>query len=327
MTRPALVPAIALALLTALAAPAAAARAPIPDDPATAAPPGIGCGPGMTGVVERFGGDPLAGEAGLPFFTEGDAAGRFAWIGDEPPHFPGDRPGTLRVLYDTTLPTTRLSTPLGDMLSMDRDFAFGAVLTIRSAGFAADPAGFSQIAFGVWNARTTGTGRTAFPSDTFDLVEADFFANVTDFGGPFLAPSVFGGDVGGNAFFNFAFQAAEVRLPFDVPLLVRAEYSAASRRLTLSAARHAGGTVFQPIPDASVEVDLAHVSPAFLVDVLGIAAYGEGWPSLHATVDYDLIWCGRTPPPFGTGRRAAVGLRGQAPWGTGEAPPGLSVAR
>src|SRR5206468_7449410 len=35
-----------------------------------------------------------------------------------------------------------------------------AILTIRSAGFAASPVGFSQIAFGLWNSHTTGLGRT-----------------------------------------------------------------------------------------------------------------------------------------------------------------------
>ncbi|HYV84478.1 MAG TPA: hypothetical protein VFB49_01070, partial [Patescibacteria group bacterium] len=64
--------------------------------------------------VARFGTDPLAGSI---FQPEGDVVSRFTWIGKERPHFAGDRPGTLRVLYDTTLPTGRLSAPLGTVLS------------------------------------------------------------------------------------------------------------------------------------------------------------------------------------------------------------------
>jgi hypothetical protein len=32
--------------------------------------------------------------------------------------------------------------------------------------------------------------------------------------------------------------------------------------------------------------------------VVGIAAYGEGWPSLRAEVDYDLLYVGALPAPF-----------------------------
>jgi hypothetical protein len=257
---------------------------------ALAAPPGA-----APAFVERFASDPLAG----PFFRpEGDVASRFTFLGHERPHFTGDRPGTLRVLYDTTLPTGRISAPFGGVLSTDASFECGAILTIRSAGFHADPQGFSQIAFGLWNGHTTGLGRTLFPSDSYDLVEADYFANVTEFGGPFLSPSVFGGGTGGNAFDNFAFQSAQTALPFDTPILVQGRYDAATGRLTLSASRVSSGVTFAPIPGAVAEVDLSRLHPAFLVDVIGIAAYGEGWPSLRAEVDYDLIYVGALPPPF-----------------------------
>jgi len=255
-------------------------------------------------VVERFDRDPLAGRSILPYFAEGDTAARFAYIADAPPAFPGDRRGALRVLYDTTLPTARLSTPLGTVLAMDADFVFGSIMTVRSSGFAADPNGFSQIAFGLWNGATTGMGRTLFPSDTYDLVEIDWFPNVTEFGGPFLAPSVFGGNVGGNAFFNFAFVSADVAYPLDTPLLVQATYRAATHRLEVKVYRHSGGTLFTEIPGARADLDLGLLAPGFLVDVLGIAAYGEGWPSLRAMVDYDLLYSGPLPAPFRTVRAA-----------------------
>lgn len=261
--------------------------------------------PAAAAVVERFAHDPLAGRSTNPFFSEGDAAARFTFLDRERPHFPGDRPGTLRVLYDTTLPTARLATPLGNVLSLGEDAEFGAILTIRSSGFHADPQGFSQIAFGLWNAHTTGLGRTLFPSDSFDLIEFDYFANITDFGGPFLSPSAFGGKVGDNAFFNFTFGSRQVELPFDVPLLCRARYQAATGLLEVAVSRHAGGTRFEPIPGASLTVDMGALSPTYLVDVLGIAAYGEGWPSLRAVVDYDLLYAGPLPLPFAAGTASA----------------------
>jgi len=263
----------------------------------------VASAPVSAAVVERFETDPILGGGPNPFYVEGDVVARFLHL-QAPPRFPGDRPGTLRVLYDTTLPTARIATPLGRVLSLDDDFAFGAILVIRSERFSADPNGFSQIAFGLWNAATTGMGRTLFPSDSFDLVEVDFFANVTSFGGPFLTGSVFGGNVGDNAFNNFAFLAIEGALPFDVPVLVQARYSAATRRLRISASRHARGAVFQPLPGAVVEIDVARLNPTFLVDLLGIAGYGEGWPSLHAEVEYELLYEGPLPAPFVVGRPA-----------------------
>ena len=256
-----------------------------------------------TDIVERFASDPLAGGGPNVFFAEGDASARFSYMADEPSHFPGDREGSLRVLYDTTVPAARISTPLGQVLTLDEDFGFGAILTIRSSGFHADPDGFSQIAFGIWNAATTGMNRTGFPSDSFDLVEVDYFPNVTTFGGPFLSPSVFGGNSGGNAFFNFAFQSTELALPRDLPLLVQARYDSAGRILRLKVSRHSRGVFFEALPGAAVAVDLSHLDPTFHVDVAGIAAYFEGFASLRAEVDYDLLYVGDLPAPFGSGRR------------------------
>lgn len=259
-------------------------------------------------LVERFTGDPLAGSPN-GFVAEGDAAARFRFVADEPARFPGDRPGTLRVLYDTLLPTARLSAPLGAVLAADADFSFGAILTIRSERFFASPDGFSQIAFGLWNTATTGMNRTGFPSDAFDLVEFDYFPNVTAFGGPFVSPTVFGGNVGDNAFFNFAFQSAETALPFDVPLLVQARYDAATRLLRVTVGRHVSGVFFERLPQATVDVDLSRLSPSFLVNVAGIAGYFEGYPSIRASVDFDLLYVGNLPPPFGVagGRRRLGG--------------------
>ena len=62
------------------------------------------------------------------------------------------------------------------------------------------------------------------------------------------------------------------------------------------------------MPAAAVSVDLSRINPAFLLNVAGIAAYFEGFPSLHATVDYDLLYVGPLPAPFRIGaRRGAPG--------------------
>jgi hypothetical protein len=255
--------------------------------------------PAQAGVVARFDSDPLQPGTSPAFTGEGNTAARFTYIPDTRPAFPGDRRGSLRVLYDTTLDTGRIGVPLGTVLSLDDDVRFGAVLTIRSAGFFADPNGFSQIAFGLWNSHTTGLGRTMFPSDSFDLMEFDWFANVGPFGGPFLSPSIFGGNLDGNAFDNFTFFSAETPLPFDTPLLCEGVYEAATRQLTVTVSRRGRGPQWEPIPGAAVTVDLSTLHPGYLVDTLGIGAYGEGWASLHAEVDYDLLWTGPRPAPIG----------------------------
>jgi hypothetical protein len=256
-------------------------------------------GPVHAAVIERFSANPLTSQGDNPFFLDGDIDGHFSYLPDEPEHFPGDREGTLRVVYDTTVPAARIATPLGQVLSLNDDFRFGAILTVRSNGFSADPDGFSQISFGLWNSVTTGIDRASFPSNSFDLVEFDYFANVSpDFGGPFLSPTVFGGNVGDNAFFNFTFRSSEVSLPFDVPLLCQLDYKVATHQLEVTVSRWAGGVFFTSMPLATAIVDLSTLQPTFLVDSLGIAAYFEGFTSLHAEVDYDLLYFGSLPAPF-----------------------------
>ena len=262
--------------------------------------------PRTRGVVERFAVDPLSGRGVLPFFGEGATDERFEFVRAARPHFPGDPGGTLRVLYDSDRPGARISTPLGSVLSLDESFSFGAILTIRSQGFFADPQGFAQISFGLWNSATTGMDRAVFPADSYDLIGFDYFPNITGFGGPFLSPNVFGGAVSTNAFDNFLFTSTQVPLPFEVPLLCRVTYDGTSRRLTLTVSRHRSGVAFEPVPGADLSLDLTRLSPGSLVDVVGIAAYFDGTGSLRAQVDYDLLFFGEVPPPFGTpgGRRS-----------------------
>ena len=55
-----------------------------------------------------------------------------------------------------------------------------------------------------------------------------------------------------------------------------------------------------------VTVDLSRIAPTFLVDVAGIAGYFEGFASLHAVVDYDLLYVGALPAPYGIAGRGLV---------------------
>ncbi|MGH9798222.1 MAG: hypothetical protein ACRD5D_08730, partial [Candidatus Polarisedimenticolia bacterium] len=185
----------------------------------------------------------------------------------------------------------------------EADFEFGAIFTLRSEGFFADPNGFSQVAFGLWNGATTGLNRTGFPSDAYDLLEFDYFPNVTAFGGPFLSPTVFGGNAGDNAFNNFAFASAETPLPLDLPLLVQARHDAAARSLTVTVRPHAAGVFFQRAPIAAVSVDLSRLGPGFQANVAGIAGYFEGYASIRVEADYDLLYVGSLPEPFGVAVR------------------------
>ena len=127
----------------------------------------LSAAPARAAVVERFDTDPLAPGGSVPFFGDGDVASHFAWLPDEPPHFPGDRSGTLRVLYDTTLPAGRIATPLGQVLSLDEDASFGAILTIRPEGYVATPEGFDQIAFGLLQVLVRRNNHSASRSPVF----------------------------------------------------------------------------------------------------------------------------------------------------------------
>ncbi len=140
-------------------------------------------------------------------------------------------------------------------------------------------------------------------------MEFDYFPNITPFGGPFVSPSVFGGSVADNAFFNFAFNSAETALPLDTPLLVQGHYDAALRRLNIRVSRHVKALLFERIEAATVSVDLSRIKPTFLLNVAGIAGYFEGYPKIHAVVDYDLLYSGPLPSPWSVVRRRMIPVR------------------
>lgn len=92
-------------------------------------------------------------------------------------------------------------------------------------------------------------------------------------------------------------------LPLDLPLLIQARHDAAARTLLVTLRPHVAGVFFQRSPVAAVAVDLSRLNPGFQVDRAGIAGYFEGYPSIRVEVDYDLLYVGSLPEPFGVGTR------------------------
>ena len=256
-------------------------------------------------VVTDFANDPMLPHGGDALFF-GRGAGAAAAFVHEPgtrARFSSDARGSLRVTYDSLEPTSRLYTVFAGGFTQDDDFVLGAVLTIRPDGFAPDPFGFHPIAFSLFNASTTGDDRTGdlndFAADTFDTVEFSYFANVSPFfGGPFLSPDVFGRQSGPDAFANFTFGTVPLALQPGVTYLVQMEHSAAARTLTTQVWVVKPDGAALPVPGGIVTVDTSRVS-GFLVDSLGISMYHDGFNvfassgrSLHAVVDYDLLFSG-----------------------------------
>lgn len=236
--------------------------------------------------------------------VEGAALDRLAWQAS-PPAFAGDRPGSLTALYDANEPAGLFGFALPRTFNTDDAFTAGAVFIIEPDGFAADPDGFFQISWGLWNSATTGLERTGtftdFATDTFDLIELDFFPNLTAFGGPFLSPTVFGAANPADplfpflgAFSNFAFASQEATLPLGEPLLAIIEHRPADDVVVVSVHRLLGGRRVLPVPGAVTVIPLDSLSVRDLaVDTIGLTLWHDGFsgptPSVHATLTYHAL--------------------------------------
>lgn len=249
-------------------------------------------------LAEYFESDPLAAPDAV---VAGDSLARLSWA-DDAPLYPGDRPGSLSALYDSSAPAGLFGFPLGQSLGQDDAFALAVVFVIDSEGFEADPNGFFQISWGAWNSSTTGLNRTGdfndFASDTFELIEFDYFPNVSPFfGGPFLAPSLFGRPVGDppDGFANFtSLFGLEVSLPKDVPLLAVLEHRPDDEVLVLQVYRVVGEQGLQPINGAVGFAPLEFLSlPLYEVDTLGLTLWNDGFggpaPAVLATVEFHAL--------------------------------------
>jgi hypothetical protein len=258
--------------------------------------------PAPGAVAERFESDPTH-DAGVTL--DGAVLERLTW-NDDAPAFPGDAPGSLAALYDATLDAGRIGWPVPGGFDQDDPFVAAAVFVIDPDGFQADPFGFFQISWGLWSSSTTGYERTgtlqSFAGDTFELIEFDYFPNVSPFfGGPFLTPSVFGVAHEDDplfpflgSFVNTSFGSVPAELPLGDPLLGLLEHRPRDGVVVCSVHRITTEGTLLPVPGAVTLVPLRLLPlREYEVDTLGLTLWRDGFsgpsPSLRATVVFHAI--------------------------------------
>jgi hypothetical protein len=229
----------------------------------------------------------------------GAALERLDWQSDDPA-FPGDPPGSLRAIYDASLPAGWFGFALPAPVAAYDTYSAAAAFVIRSEGFSADPNGFFQISWGLWNSQTTGLDRTgsftSFATDTYELIEFDWFPNVSPFfGGPFVAPSAFGAEVGGDAFGNFtSLFGLQVALPLDVPLLAVLEHRPDVHALVATVYRIVDSGRVVPVDGAVGVASLDFLTlREYEIDTIGLTLWQDGFsgptPSVTATLDFHAL--------------------------------------
>jgi len=219
------------------------------------------------------------------------------------PAWPGDRPGSLRARYDSSAPAGLLGFELARDLDASAPFTAAAVIVIRPDGFAADPNGFFQISWGLWNRHTTGLNRTGdltgFATDTFDLLEFDYFPNVSPFfGGPFVSPSILGAAnpdspnfFSQGAFANAGFALGlELALPLGEPLLIVMEHKPGIDSVVVGVHRIVRPRRTIPVPGAVTVIPLDGLSLRdYEFDSVGLTLWTDGFggsePAVLADVD------------------------------------------
>lgn len=251
-------------------------------------------------LVERFSTDPTDSDN---LVLAGAGLDRVSWD-PGPAAWLGDHPGSAVATYDASAAPGLFGFRLAHKLDQNDVFSFAALIRIRSEGFVADPNGFFQISFGLWNSATTGLDRTgdltSFAGDTFDLVELDWFPNVSPFfGGPYLSPSVFGAAdtdspafpaLGSFANASFAF-GPEAPLPLDQPLLAIVEHRPDLDAVTFTVQRIVGARAALPVQAAAVVVGLAGLPERqYTLDSAGLTLWRDGFggdapAALQATVE------------------------------------------
>ena len=175
-----------------------------------------------------------------------------------------------------------------------------AAFVIRSEGFAAEPDGFFQISWGLWNTEATGLDRTGsfqdFTADTYELIEFDYYPNVSPFfGGPFLSPALFGEEVNGDAFANFtSLFDLDVALPLDTPLLAVLEHRPDLDVLVLGVHRIVDSGHVVPLDGAVGSAPLAFLSSReYDLNTIGLTLWADGFggptPAVVATLDFHAL--------------------------------------
>ena len=227
---------------------------------------------------------------------------RLTWQADGPA-YPGDRPGSLTAVHDSNELPALLGFPLPEPLDQDDLFTAAAMFIIDPQDFLADPNGFFQISWGLWNSQTTGLERTGnfvdFAGDTFDLIEFDYFPNVSPFfGGPFVSPTILGEAIPDDpsfaflgSFVNVTFASAMAELPLGEPLVAILEHRPDANSLVATVHRIVNNGHLVPVNGATASVPLDLLpSRAYQVDVVGLTLWQDGFViadrSLFARVTY-----------------------------------------
>lgn len=245
-------------------------------------------------VTVSFERDPLDSALAL---REGDVASRVTW-NNTAPAFRGDRRGSLSAHFDSRADAARLGWALPQALSEREPFTLVAIAQLEPEGFFADPFGYFQISWGLWNSSTTGLDRTgdinSFAADTFDLVEFNYFPNESPFfGGPFVAPAVLAAADRTNPLFDFlgafansSFGSQQYKLPLGEPLLIATEYDPKNATLTTRVwTIGADGTTAELI-EARAQASLATLSlPQFTLNRFGLTLWHDGFSSETAALD------------------------------------------
>lgn len=266
---------------------------------AASGPGAAGVEPGPSSLLVDFSTNPIADPEVI---LDGDVLDRLTWH-DDAPAFDGDVGGSLAARYDSSLPPGRIGWSLPETWTEDTPFVAAAVFVVDPEDFHADPDGFFQISWGLWNTAATGLNRTGSPegpADTFELVEFDYFPNVSpEFGGPYLSPAVFGVanpedplfDAFGafaNAGFAFGFPLA---LPMGEPLVAGIEHRPAADAVVFTVHRILEGGELLPVDGAVRVVDLGFLAVReFAVDALGLTLYQEGFPGEEVDLRADVIF-------------------------------------
>lgn len=230
-----------------------------------------------------------------------------------PPAWPGDRPGALLARYDASAPAALFGLALDEPLDESDCFTAAAIVVIEPDGFSADPDGFFQISWGLWNRGATGLDRTgsfdSFAGDTFESLGFDYFPNVSPFfGGPYLSPAIFGEAdptspdfpfQGAFANASFAFNV-EVDLPLGEPLLMVIEHRPDVDAAVFTVHRIVGPRSSVPIPAAVTTVPLGGLRlRRYLFDAVGLMLWNDGFggaePSVLANVGVHGLIVARGP--------------------------------
>ena len=220
---------------------------------------------------------------------------------------------TLTAHYNSLQPTARLVRAVGLPATAGARVRVNVDFEIRSDGFAADPDGFAQIAFGMMNQATTGSDRTSPQGNSFDMFGVDYFPNVsTLYGGPTLSPTIITSDLGTGLYGAILFEwgsetmlddAGESPLPLDTRLVAKLLYRRQGDNAQ-AILRILQGDTPLPInavgtgnppgsggPDGDATTIVTNLgSGRFIVDAFGLLLWQDYWAGSTPSVRADVIF-------------------------------------